>query len=407
MESYFARQPIFDLRNNTVAYELLYRKTPVPAPYNESDGDMSTAEVISSSFFGGEPEIMFEGKKTFVNFTENHILSKTALLLPKDVLVIEILETVEPTEEILEACRELKENGYEIALDDFFFDDKNIAFLEIADIIKIDFLNFTKEQIEHTAELCRKHNIKILAEKLETEEMVDYAKSLGAVYLQGYYFERPLIVTAQGCTPMAQTFFRLIAIINDNSVEFREIAEIIESDAAMTLKLLRLVNALRFDHEEQISSVLQAVQLIGLRRTRDWVHLMGLQRIKTDAPDETITRAFFRAKFCECLAMRIVRRRKTAKEYYLMGLMSAIIDLKSKDRESIMKRLSISDNIKTALSGEIKGMYYDILNVVVSYEKADWETVDEFNATYGTDEKDLANDYVLCIKATEELMKMV
>ena len=350
---------------------------------------------------------MFEGKKTFVNFTENHILSKTALLLPKDVLVIEILETVEPTEEILEACRELKENGYEIALHDFFFDDKNIAFLEIADIIKIDFLNFTKDQIEHTAKLCRENNIKILAEKLETKEMVDYAKSLGAVYLQGYYLERPLIVTAQGCTPMAQTFFRLIGIINDNSVEFRDIADIIESDAAMTLKLLRLVNALRFEHEEQISSVLQAVQLIGLRRTRDWVHLMGLQRIKTDAPDETITRAFFRAKFCECLAMRIVRRRKTAKEYYLMGLMSAIIDLKSKDRESIMKRLSISDNIKTALSGEVKGMYYDVLNVVVSYEKADWETVDEFNSTYGTDEKDLANDYVLCIKATEELMKMV
>ena len=407
MESYFARQPIFDLWDNTVAYELLYRKTPVPAPYSENDGDMSTAEVINSSFFGGEPEFMFDGKRAFVNFTENHLLSKTALLLPKDTLVIEILETVEATDEILQACRDLKEQEYTIALDDYELNDGTEPFLEIADIVKIDFLNSTKEVIEKTAKICREKKIKILAEKLETKEMVEYAKSLGAVYFQGYYYERPLIVTAQGCTPMAQTFFRLMGIIHDDKVDFKEISEIIEQDAAMTLKLLRLVNALRMDSAEQISSVMQAVQLIGLRRTREWVHLMGLQRIKTDAPDETITRAFFRAKFCESLAMRIIRRKKESKEYYLMGLMSAIIDLKSKDSNAIMNKLSISDNIKAALSGENQGMFYDVLNVVVSYEKAEWEVVDHFNATYGTDENVLANDYVECIKATEELMKMV
>lgn len=407
MESYFARQPIFDKWDNTIAYELLYRKTPVPAPYSENDGDMSTAEVINSSFFGGEPEFMFEGKRAFVNFTENHLLSKTALLLPKDTLVIEILETIEPTEEILNACRELREQGYLIALDDFIITDKTMPFLDVADIVKIDFLNFMKEDIEKTAQICRERKIKILAEKIETVDMVNYAKEQGAVYFQGYYFERPLIVTAQGCTPMAQTFFRLLGIIHDDSVDFKEISEIIEQDAAMTLKLLRLVNALRMESEEQISSVMQAVQLIGLKRTRDWVHLMGLQRIKTDAPDETITRAFFRAKFCECLAMRIIRRKKDAKEYYLMGLMSAIIDLKSKDSKAIMNRLSISDNIKAALSGANQGMFYDVLNVVVSYEKAEWEVVDSFNATYGTDENALAKDYVECIRATEELMKMV
>ena len=407
MESYYARQPIFDLWDNTVAYELLYRKTPVPAPYSENDGDMSTAEVINSSFFGGEPEFMFEGKKAFVNFTENHLLNKTALLLPKDTLIVEILETVQPTEEILEACRSLKENGYTIALDDFVFNSVTEAFLEYTDIVKIDFLNTSDEDIEKTAKICRDKKIKILAEKLETKERVEYARSLGAVYFQGYYYERPLIVTAQGCTPMAQTFFRLIGIIHDDNVEFKEISEIIECDAAMTLKLLRLVNALKMESEEQISTVMQAVQLIGLRRTRDWVHLMGLQRIKNDAPDETITRAFFRAKFCESLAMRIIRRKKDAKEYYLMGLMSAIIDLNSKESNAIMNKLSISDNIKAALSGQNQGMYYDVLNVVVSYERAEWEAVDYFNATYGTDEDAIAGDYVECIKATEELIKLV
>ena len=407
MESYYARQPIFDLWDNTVAYELLYRKTPVPAPYSENDGDMSTAEVINSSFFGGEPEFMFEGKKAFVNFTENHLLNKTALLLPKDTLIVEILETVQPTGEILEACRSLKENGYTIALDDFVFNSVTEAFLEYTDIVKIDFLNTSDEDIEKTAKICRDKKIKILAEKLETKERVEYARSLGAVYFQGYYYERPLIVTAQGCTPMAQTFFRLIGIIHDDNVEFKEISEIIECDAAMTLKLLRLVNALKMESEEQISTVMQAVQLIGLRRTRDWVHLMGLQRIKNDAPDETITRAFFRAKFCESLAMRIIRRKKDAKEYYLMGLMSAIIDLNSKDSNAIMNKLSISDNIKAALSGQNQGMYYDVLNVVVSYERAEWEAVDYFNATYGTDEDAIAGDYVECIKATEELIKLI
>lgn len=407
MESYFARQPIFNLKNDTIAYELLYRKTPTPAPYNENDGDMSTAEVINSSFFGGEPELMFDGKRAFVNFTENHLLSKTALLLPADTLVIEILETVTPKPEVLSACRELKEKGYTIAFDDFVSTEQNRAFLDFADIVKIDFLNFSKEQIESTARECRERGIRILAEKIETKEMAEYAKGLGAIYFQGYYFERPLIVTAQGCTPMAQTFFRLLGIIHDDRVDFKEISEIIGNDGAMTLKLLRLVNALRVDAKEEISTVLQAVQLIGLKRTRDWVHLMGLQKIKIDSPDETITKAFFRAKFCECLALKIAKNKRDAKEYYLMGLMSAIIDVKSKDIDLIMSRLGISGNIKAALLQKNEGMFVDVLRVVLSYERADWDAVDNFNVSYGLDEEELAKDYVECIKATEELMKMV
>lgn len=407
METYFARQPIFNLKNDTIAYELLYRKTPTPSVYQENDGDMSTAEVINSSFFGGEPEVMFDGKRAFVNFTENHILSKTALLLPADTLVVEILETVHPKPEILSALTELKEKNYTIAFDDYVLNDTTKIFLNYADIIKIDFLNCTKDQIEETAKTCRDKGIRILAEKIETLEMAEYAKSLGAIYFQGYYFQRPIIVTAKGCTPMAQTFFSLLGVIHDDNVSFREISEIIGNDGAMTLKLLRLVNTLRMEDKEEISSVLQAVQLIGLKRTRDWIHLMGLQKIMSDSPEEVIAKAFFRAKFCECLALRIVRNKKDAKEFYLMGLMSAIIDVKSKDIEIIMSRLSISDNIKAALLEKNEGMFTDVMRVVLSYEEADWDAVDEFNFTYGTDENELAKDYVECIKATEELMKLV
>lgn len=405
LEKYFARQPIFDLRNNTYAYELLYRNTPSPEPCTEENGDKSTADVISSSFFGGEPSVIFNGKRAFVNFTEKLILSRTALLLPNDILVVEILETVPASDEVIEACRELKSEGYMIALDDYVFTPETEAFLEVADIAKIDFLNTPTEDIERTAAACRERKVKILGEKIETEEKAEYAKSLGAVYLQGYFFERPIVITNRNCTPMQLTFFRLASIMIDDRVEFRDIAEIVELDAAMTVKLLRLVNSLRNDYTEKIASVFQAVKMLGLKRTREWVYLMGFQQFKNDAPDEVITQAFFRARFCESIGRRIYSARKHAKELYLMGLMS-VISVISPDGKDGIKGLNVSDNIRGGLSGE-GGIFSDIFEVVVAYERADWDKVDGFIAQYGISEEFMAKDYVRSLKATETLINAV
>ena len=209
MNSYFAKQPILDLNGETYGYELLYRNAPTVANYNGFDGDKSTAGIINSVFFGENKDYILDIKRAFLNFTENLLLEKTALLLPNDQIAVEILENVPASDEILACCKELVEKGYVIALDDYVYSPETAPFLDHCQIVKIDFRN-SKEEIEDTAARCRKLRKILLAEKIETLEEAEYAKSLGCTLMQGYYFAQPLIMMGRSYNPMAVTFSKLI-----------------------------------------------------------------------------------------------------------------------------------------------------------------------------------------------------
>ena len=269
MYSYYARQPIFNLKNETIAYELLYRDSLESTSYSFFNGDLASASVINTALFGGDPKVIFGGKKLYINFTERLITNGIAYLLPVDSVVIEILENVRPTPQVLQALDNLYRLGYKIALDDYVLTDENSEFLNFAYMVKIDFRD-SKEDIERTAEICRKRRIFILAEKVETQEDIDYAKSLGAVFFQGYYYAKPIVVSSNTLTPMQTTFMRLASKLNDPSTDLKSISEIIQTDAGMTLRFLRLVNYIRFDWMERIQSVHQAVVIAGLNKTKEF-----------------------------------------------------------------------------------------------------------------------------------------
>ncbi|MFT3952178.1 MAG: HDOD domain-containing protein [Oscillospiraceae bacterium] len=402
MEVYFARQPIMDQTTNVYGYELLYRNSPVPAPYSGKNGDISTSEVINNSFFGGDPYAMFNDKLIFVNFTENLLLNKTPTLLPAELLVIEILEEVTPTDEVMEACRSMKKKGYKFALDDYIYSPRTGGFLEFADYVKLD-LQMSKPDLVRTSMICRKRGIKLLAEKVETDEDLAFAKTLGCVLMQGYYFAKPLIVTKQTASPMQLTFLRLVAMLNNDDVDLRHIAKIIEVDSAMTMKLLRVVNAVRQDWMEKVTSVLHAVRMLGLKRIKEWLYLVGLQQLKAEGADEFITMAFFRAKFCELVAHAIPDIRPHAQEFYLMGLISVISSLTNDDIADRIDEFPVSENIKKGLKGT-EDTYRDVFALALSYERAEWEVVDYFSEKYKISQKSLTNYYITSLKASEQLM---
>lgn len=402
LDTYYARQPIFNICNDTIAYELLYRSSPEATSYNFFNGDDATANVINSTFFGGDPKKIFNGRKIYINFTENLLLGKTALLLPKDTLVIEILEDVRPTDEVLEALQELKDNGYRMALDDYVITSETEVFLKYADIVKIDFRD-TREHIEDTARICRKKGKRILAEKIETAEELEYAKSLGALFFQGYYFSKPIVISQQNPTPLETTFLHLISKISNDNVELREISKIIKTDAAMTLKFLRFVNFLRYDWMEKIKSVHQAVILAGLNRTKDFIYFVGLHQINQSAIDEVITTGFFRAKFCELLSENLLHDNKIGEEMYLMGLMSIVVDCHFNGSREAVDSLPLSAEIKSGLLEE-DGIFGDILKAVLSFEAAKWDEVDEFCKNYQVDSSDLSQIYLACITHTNSLV---
>lgn len=412
MDSYYARQPIFNLINDTIAYELLYRNSIKSMSYNATDGDHASASVINSSFFGDDPRIIFRGKKTYINFTENLILNRTAFMLPSDILVIEVLEDVKPTDEVIVALKELHDYGYKLALDDYVVNDENFPMLQYADIIKIDF-RCSKSDIERTAAICQKLSKRMLAEKIETDEDLNYAKSLGAVFFQGYYFSKPIIVSLKNPTPLQTTFLHLVAKLSDDNIEISDISKIIQTDAAMTLKFLRFVNFLRYDWMEKIKSVHQAVMIAGLKKTRDFIYFVGLQQIKQGFVDEIITTGFFRAKFCESLSnillknysnTKNIKNRRFNDEMYLMGLISIIIDCNFDTSTESIDSLPLSSEIKSGLFGQ-DTVFGDVMRTVLAYESGQWDNVDIFCEKYKISQNDLSTINLACIKHTNALVR--
>lgn len=403
MNSYFAKQPILDLDGETYGYELLYRNNTGTRSYDGIDGDKSTAGVINSVFFEDNYNKVLHGKMAFLNFTENLLLEKTALLLPKEQVVIEILESVIASDEILERCAELIESGYIIALDDYVYSYQTAPLLDYCDIVKIDF-RIDKDDIEYTASRCRELGKIILAEKIETNKEAEYAKSLGCTLMQGYYFAQPFIMVGNAYSPMAVTFSRLItALRKKDDADIDELTEILSRDPFMTAKLLHLVNAIRSDMSSHISSVKQALVMIGIRKLNDWIYLLGLQSLSPGEPEERVKEALFRAFFCSSICNLIYSDTKVSDEMYLMGLMSVVVVHHDEDT---LDEMGLSKSIKEALMDR-KGFYGDVFTLVINYEQANWSGVDVFVEKYGIDSDTLYNIYMECSKKVDGIFELL
>ncbi len=403
MNSYFAKQPILDSEGETYGYELLYRNSTTMRSYDGIDGDKSTAGVINSVFFEDNYNKVLHGKMAFLNFTENLLMEKTALLLPKDQVVIEVLETVIASEEILERCAELIENGYLIALDDYVYSYQTAPLLDYCDIVKIDF-RIDKDDIEYTASKCREAGKLLLAEKIETNGEAEYAKSLGCTLMQGYYFAQPFIMVGTAYSPMAVTFSHLITELQKkDDADIDKLTEILSRDPFMTAKLLHLVNAIRSDMSSHISSVKQALVMIGIRKLNDWIYLLGLQSLSPGCPEERIKVALFRAFFCSSISNIICDKSKVFDEMYLMGLMSVVVVYHD---EETLNEMRLSKSIKEALMDR-KGSYGDVFTLVLNYEQANWSGVDVFAEKYGIDSDILYKIYMECTNKVDEIFELL
>ena len=398
---FFARQPILDVNNNTYGYELLYRNQPGVNQYTGDNGDVSTADVINNAFFVDNITSVLDGKKAFVNFTGNLIERGVPKMISSDILVVELLESVVATPEIIKRCLELKKLGYILALDDYEFNDSTKSLFELADIVKLDFRS-SREAIERTASKCIQLNKIMLAEKVETQLEVEYAKRLGCSYMQGYFFAKPLLMTHKANTPMAKTFLHILGLVYSPDPDYEEIAAVISTDVVLTIRLLRLINLMYGNSGNKISTIHQALVMLGFEKLKEWIYLVGLQRLQKDTPDELIRLALFRAKFCESVSKVVPGAYIHRKEMYLMGLMSIVAGTTDeKSINSVMKELPVTDEIKNGLIGA-DGLYGDVFRLVVDYEHADWNKVEEFVKKYDVDAQQLANEYVKCIRFMQQ-----
>ncbi len=366
METIIARQPIFDVKRNLFAYELLYRGVDMLSLANVG-GNRATSSLLTSSFFTEGLEKISGNKPCFVNFTEELLLANIAESFPINNIVVEILEDVEPTDEVIAICKKLKDLGYTLALDDFVYHKKFIPLIELADIVKIDFILTPVDQISKTLNDLSQHKIDFLAEKVETNDEFVEARKLGFKYFQGYFFAKPEVVRIKELSTSKITLLNLLAEINRESVSAKKMTEIISADVTLSYRLLRYINSAYFYLIREVESILYAVSYLGENEIKRFVTLAVISEISSNKPAELVKLAAVRAKFCERLGQESPRETKT-NELFMLGLFSLLHAMLDTPITDILKKIPVSDDIKQALIHQ-DGPLSVFLKIVMAYEK--------------------------------------
>lgn len=371
MDAFLARQPIFNTKKALFAYELLFRDGLSNYVPNKIDGDVATTKLLSSGLLTMGVERITGGRKAFINFTQNLLLQEIPFLFPKETTVVEVLEDVEPTPELIQACNNIKARDYIIALDDFVFKEELKPLIDLAHIIKIDFRLTPPDEIKQYLKSLPLNRIKLLAEKIETNEEFKQAVDLGFTYFQGYFFCKPEIISGKEIPTPTLNMMRIIAEINQPEFDIGKIEKIITQDISLSYKLFRYINSAYFSRGSDIRSIKQAILLIGEKELKRFVSLIAIAKVAENKPHELIKTSCVRARFCELLGNI---GHQTPGDLFLLGMFSNIDAILDQPMEKILSQLPLSKDIKDALCGGA-GDIAEFLKFALKFEECDWEYI--------------------------------
>ncbi|MFC1528500.1 EAL and HDOD domain-containing protein [Candidatus Latescibacterota bacterium] len=367
---FVGRQAIYDRNLEVIGYELLFRSYEAEQA-SVTDGDQATTEVILNTFMEIGLERLVGSGMAFINLTRSFFLEKYPLPMLQDRVVLEVLEDITLDDELIAGVRALSDSGFTIALDDVVHPKDIKQLLDIANIVKLDIVALELDRLDEYVKILRKHNVKLLAEKVETLDIFNLCKKLGFDYFQGFFLSKPHVVKGQRIPESRLAIIRLLSKIKTPDITFKEIEEIIRQDVSLSYKLLRLINSSFYSLPTKITSIQQAITLLGLKHIQNWVQLIFLSKIE-DKPRDLIVTAMIRAKMCELISMSL--EEQLAEMGFIVGLFSVLDALLDMPLEEIIPSLPFSDDITNALLQHV-GPLGNVLHCVLAYEKGDWDKV--------------------------------
>ena len=400
---YLARQPILNRGRELFAYELLFRSSL----QNSCDGlnlEMASTSILDTSFLIGFEKIT-AGHPMFINCPRDFLLRDYLSLFPPNSVVVEILESVKPDQEIVDVCRRLKQAGYTIALDDFVDSPEWAPLVEIAEIIKVDFrLTDRQEQSAIVARYAGK-KIRMLAEKVETQEEFAADMQMGYSLFQGYFFCRPEMMQHHDLPASKLAYLELLHAATALEFDVQELALKIKHEPSLTFRLLRYLNSAAFGLRAEIHSVAHALSLLGERELRKWIAVVSVGVLADGKPDELMVVPLVRGRFCELLAP-LAGMPGHASDLFLLGLLSVMDAILDKPLDSILAELPVRKEIKDALQAQT-GLYWQLLEIAIAHERADWERVSALVSETGMDEERVSSLYVSAVDWSTDLRRNI
>jgi EAL and modified HD-GYP domain-containing signal transduction protein len=387
-----------DLHGQVHGYELLFRAGPEAA--FRGDGNLATRTMLDNTVIFGL-EKLSAGLPAFVNCTSESLTDGLLYVLPPRMTVLEILESVDPTPELIAACRKLKLAGFRLALDDFTWQAKFASLVEMADYIKVDFVLTGPVEREALVKRLKGTPAALIAEKVETQAEYREAREQGFTLFQGYYFCRPVLMQNRKVPSGKLSQIEILGALRDKSYDLKEVTRLVKKDASLTHRLLRLVNSPMCAVRQEVNSIQSALLAVGEDMFRRIATLAITSELSTSQPPEILHLAFARGKFCEDASELCGL---DATEQYLLGLLSLLPAMLQQQMAELAPALPLRREIQQALEGRANNER-SLLNWIELHEHGDWEASDRMAASYGLKGEDLVTIYTQAMLWADEALR--
>ena len=377
MDIYLGRQPILDRGWNVAGYELLFRSSR--ANFSDSANDVyATSQVIVNAVLGIGLDRLLGGSPAFIKFDRTLLLGDWTTYLPPDKIVIEILGSVAPENEVLAACEKLHQQGYALALHGSCDDGRTEAFAPFVDILKVDFQKTYPAEQEKLVRWYQKFNLKLVAEKVETDLAFRRASQLGYNCFQGYFFASPTVLQTTRVPASQTNCLRLMTQIQRKELDFSAIEQLIRQDISFSHSLLKYLNSAAFHWADRIESVRQGLLLLGSTEIRKWVSMASLTSMGQNRPPVLIAQVLMRGRFCETIASS-AKLSLGGADPFLAGMFSLLDAILQRPLRNILEEINVGPTIRDALlnSASEASPLSLILRMVKSYEVGDFCGVEE------------------------------
>lgn len=392
-----ARQTILNADEKVFGYELLFRDGLVNF-FGQMDPDAASRSTLNTSMLIGL-DVLCDGRKAFINCTRDTLLNDYITLLPSGQTVVEVLETVRADDEVIAACRRLKEAGYVIALDDYAVDDPRSELTDLADIIKVDIRMTSPADAKVMVKRYGPWRCRMLAEKVETREEFAVAKESGFLYFQGYFFRRPEVLSAREIPANQLIYLRMLTAVSRPELDVRELENLVKGEASLCYRLLRYLNSAAFGFGNEIHSVRHALSILGEREIRRWIRLVAALGAGQNKSSDLVLAALVRARFCELLSPNI---QKGDSDLFLMGMLSLMDTILEIPMRQVVENIPIDIESKSVLLGGSSKLrpFYQLM---LAQESGDWVTVMARAKELGLSDTEVADFYWQAMKWAREV----
>ncbi len=399
--------PLFDDNMLVCAYSVFARKENHFLNPNfeggaryDGAGTVHELEVVSSMGVA----TLSGGKEVFVPVNQFSIFAEISLqcTVPSNKVVLLMDNTIKPEEEYVKRVRELKEQGYKLAI-------RKLPIAEFENyreiLSKCDYilLNHAKIDISKAKVYFNKvyPNIKLCAVNVDSQEEYDALKKDGGYDLyEGGFFRMPVKESEKEVSPLKVNYIELLNVVNAPNFELQEAADVIGKDPALVISLLEMVNRMALNSE--ITSIRHAAAMLGQKELKRWINTAVTKELCSDKPSEITRLVMIRAKFAENLA-ECFEMGMMAQELFIMGLFSAIDIMLEKPMEEALSMVQVSKNVRDALL-EDKGDFAKVLDFMKRYEDADWTEVSRLMVLGNIDMDKVYDSYLKALKWYRDLI---